>query len=371
MRLLVSPFYKNKIKLWMLLLAEASVSLLEKLHTSLTLKYPKLAPKANLLRVRCRDDRLRFLNSAWLEADGIFPLNKNTYHHRDNLSAIVTMEYHRLEKGMVLPNRRVGAGQDAIIRLLLAIELQYKFIGATAEGAIGLRTISIYLSETPTEALSTDLLDKLALFKWLHNEYLINNMTSSAGGYKTLAKKELVSSLDFDFEAFALSRHSIRDYADKQIDIQLLKEIVTIAMSTPSVCNRQAWRVYIVTDRVTIESALLFQNGNRGFTDRVPALFIVCADLHRFVSVEERNQAWIDGGLFSMTLMLTIHGKNLGSCPLNWSASRENDQGLRRLFNIPQNEVVIMMLSLGYLQDVVKFTDSPRRSINEVISVVS
>jgi nitroreductase len=114
---------------------------------------------------------------------------------------------------------------------------------------------------------------------------------------------------------------------------------------------------------------LALQNGNRGFADRIPLLFIVAADLRRFVSVEERNQPWVDGGLFAMNLMLSLHSYGLGSCPLNWCASLLNDDRLRSLLNIPNHEVILMYVAAGYLPRELAVTESPRRSVESILSI--
>ncbi|WP_205689482.1 nitroreductase family protein [Aurantiacibacter odishensis] len=142
-------------------------------------------------------------------------------------------------------------------------------------------------------------------------------------------------------------RRSIREFGEGPIDPAVVEAAVTDALSTPSVCNRQGFRAHYSLDRATIDAALRQQNGNSGFGDRVPGLMIVTCSLSIFTASSERNQGFVDGGLFSMSLMLTLHHHGLGNCPLNWSASFRQDQNLRAAVSIPEDEVIIMMIAFG------------------------
>ena len=54
--------------------------------------------------------------------------------------------------------------------------------------------------------------------------------------------------------------------------------------------------------------------GNAGFGDRVPLVLVITSDLQTFFAPEERNQAWIDGGMFAMSLVHALHSLGLASC---------------------------------------------------------
>ena len=48
-------------------------------------------------------------------------------------------------------------------------------------------------------------------------------------------------------------------------------------------------------------------------------LLIIAMDLKAFVPAHERYQHWIDGGMFSMSIIYALHSLGLSSCCLNWS----------------------------------------------------
>lgn len=135
----------------------------------------------------------------------------------------------------------------------------------------------------------------------------------------------------------------------------------------PSVCNRQAWRVYDLPKSELMASILSCQNGNAGFRDIIPRTLIVACDLRQFVSVGERNQGWIDGGMFAMSLLWTIHAEGLGACALNWSVEKQADEALRKLAPIPDHEIVLMMIAFGHVPESFRVAQSPRKSLGDVL----
>ena len=44
-------------------------------------------------------------------------------------------------------------------------------------------------------------------------------------------------------------RRTIRRFLEKEVDLSLVKQLITLGTYAPSACNRQAWRFIIVTDK--------------------------------------------------------------------------------------------------------------------------
>ena len=73
----------------------------------------------------------------------------------------------------------------------------------------------------------------------------------------------------------------------------------------------------------------------------------VTPDQLSFDGFKERNQAYIDGGLFSMSLMYALHHQELGCVPMCWLATNERDDAFRAEAGIQDNEVIMMLLGVG------------------------
>jgi nitroreductase len=146
----------------------------------------------------------------------------------------------------------------------------------------------------------------------------------------------------------ATSSVSVRDFEVGQIPLRhLIQDAVEMAARTPSVCNRQTWRVHAFEGQ-RAQDVLSLQTGNRGFGHTIPLVLIVTSNMLYFTGTIERNQAWIDGGMFSMTLLLSLHAQGLGAVSLNWSVLNERDEALRNLGGIPAHERIIMLIGCGY-----------------------
>lgn len=166
---------------------------------------------------------------------------------------------------------------------------------------------------------------------------------------------------------FFASRSSVRDFSSDRVDRATIEAVVANSLYTPSVCNRQAWRVLAIDDPAVILSTLALQNGNRGFGESVPLLLIVGVDARLFTGTGERNQRWIDGGLFAMTMAWALHGASVDTCLLNWSVTSDRTSALRNLLGLPLWMDVITMIAVGHAAPGCRVARSPRRSLDSVL----
>jgi nitroreductase len=123
----------------------------------------------------------------------------------------------------------------------------------------------------------------------------------------------------------------------------------------------------VYSDPESKAAVLRHQNGNRGFGDQAAYVLIVTTDIQSFTSVGERNQAWIDGGMFAMSLIWALHSLGLGTCCLNFCVEKETDTALRASAGIPDAQAVIMMLAVGALPAEFAVAQSPRKRLEEMI----
>ncbi len=166
-------------------------------------------------------------------------------------------------------------------------------------------------------------------------------------------------------EEFFLSRYSVRDFDPQSIANEDIEQAISLALNTPSVCNRQSTFIYCLNTREEINKALLLQNGNRGFGHEIPCLLILCADVSAFDTAGERYQQWIDGGMFSMSVIWALHSLGLSSCCLNWSKGPMDDLKLRRMVDIKHEHTVLMMLAVGLPRENVKVCYSARKDVKD------
>lgn len=279
----------------------------------------------------------------------------------ERLAAHITMDYHRLEKGMAMPAPRYGFGRDVVLRLI--------------------RTIARYESEHGPDDVTAFARGALASYREFNRgkaaippevETFLgpDAPLPQCGGTDTLSASELFAFDSADAQRFLASRRSVRQFTGAPVPRELIETAVRLAQRAPSVCNRQSARVFVSNERATMDRMLQFQNGNRGFGDRLGAVIVVASDMRAFTSLGERNQCWVDGGIFAMSLAHAFHALHLGACMLNWSVEPGRDKALRRFLGIEDHHAVITMMGVGFPADPVVVAASPRRQTSSIVHFV-
>ncbi|MBM6699640.1 nitroreductase family protein [Bifidobacterium pullorum subsp. saeculare] len=166
-----------------------------------------------------------------------------------------------------------------------------------------------------------------------------------------------------------MDRVSLRNYSSEPVDEQLLVKAGTLAMRAPSVCNRQSARLYVITDSKILEQAMDMQAGMYGYA-KPPALLMVTSKISTFVDVTERNEPYIDGGLYSMALLGALEELDLAACPLNTMFEKRRENGVRSILNLPDDEVLIMFIAVGHKPERTLHPKSLRRSPEDIITCI-
>lgn len=288
------------------------------------------------------------------------------FKNRQTAQAHLLRAAHGLEKGQALSSPRPGFG-SAKIKDLIACTARYQALFGCDEisrASIGvLRGIQRFHSRTGHAAPEWE-----AALRGLEESEAKNAAAAVCEIPSVrMSRSEVLAALPADPEAFFRRRCSIRQFQAGPIERSLLERAVRFAQKTPSVCNRQCSRVRIYTDQADMADVLRHQDGNSGFGHEAGAVMVVTADLSCFYKEAERNQAFVDGGMFAVSLVYALHSVGLGSCLLNWSRGPYDDAELRRKLEIPDNEVVITMLVAGNLRENFMVAASPRRPIEDVL----
>lgn len=268
--------------------------------------------------------------------------------------------YHRMEKSLSFKNRDKSSGVGAAFDFVQLLEKNgFNPSNPGFHEVVGLKVLNDFL-------LSADINSKDR--NYLENFLKENKQVELGfrGGATYVSAKEISSGQLENPEKFFLTRYSVRDFKQEKVSKDLVVRALRLAMKTPSVCNRQAWHVYHIDKRDSIDRALSLQNGNRGFGHQIPCLLVITADLSAFDTGIERYQHWIDGGMFSMAIVMALHSLGVSSCCLNWSKGPIADLKLRKLINIEKKHTVMMMLAVGYASDNLNVCYSARKPCEDI-----
>lgn len=285
------------------------------------------------------------------------------------LEGRIIANYHVLEKGLSMPEFRPLFGVPMVKRLIQLTKQgasKYNW-NCNVNYLTAVAVIQKYMERH--EQLSIDLSDSYSEEEINYGKELSCEVSVKSGS-EDHGSVSYFSKSDSNFDDLAKSRHSCRVFKrEVAIDITRIEEVVEIARFTPSVCNRQCWRVNVYDDKESIDDLLRIQNGNRGFGHTIPMIIAISCNLNVFDGYHERNQAYIDGGLFSMSLMYALQHKKLGAVPLCWLVDGRRDDEAREVGLIPENEVIIMLIGVGEPVEEFSAPASQRRQVEDIIRI--
>jgi nitroreductase len=285
---------------------------------------------------------------------------------RQKLASRIIATCHNIEKGLSLPNPRSRFGQRNL-EPLLALIRQYGLddrdnVVLSVRDTLGeyvrlheRRGIDDYPCKTQISALLRDLeFDGVPEF----------------GGLRELTRDAIMQAVAGVKDEFFFQRHSVRQFSQAPVSLEDIDAAVRIAQKAPAVCNRQHGFVHIISDPALKAEVLALQGGSAGFGQEIDKVLVVTTTLTNFWYSGERNQAWIDGGLFAMSLIYGLHARGIGSICLNWSKLASTTRAMRKLIGLSESDVVIMLIGIGHLREVFQVPISIRRPPSSASRVV-
>lgn len=149
------------------------------------------------------------------------------------------------------------------------------------------------------------------------------------------------------------TRRSVREYINKPVENEKLREMIAAAQLAPSWKNSQVARYYAITGEeklAEVKSALSPYN-QKNVAD-APALIVTAIILNRAgfekdgTPTNELGNGWgfYDCGLQSMNLLLKATELGLSTLVMG---IRDNEK-IKEILNIPENEAVVSVIGVGY-----------------------
>lgn len=288
----------------------------------------------------------------------------NTNQCEAKMQYTLLRENHVIEKGLSLKDPKNGFGQEKVSQLIEKLNT-YTALYPKADREYILyilSTINIYLAHIRTNG-NLALNNEAVFYQLLKKMNVHESELLTPAGIKSISRNEILESCNTSFDALLSSRHSIR-YFDKTIpDPVLIEKALILAQRTPSACNRQAWITHVFTHNNSY-SLLKDQGGCRGFEEEIHCSILVTANLNAFLSYEV-HQAYIDGGMYAMNLINSLHSLGLGTIPLSCGFYYTKLDAILKKYSIPDNEVPIVIIGVGNLLEKFNVAISTRKSITK------
>lgn len=283
------------------------------------------------------------------------------------LEAKILRQTHVIEKGMSLSHPRERFGVQKALELLEFIN-EFVERGYKIEESIpvlnALGVLKAYLAYHEEHGFKPE--DVFEQFE-KYSKYILDK---EKYGIIEVNKSEVEKKVQAKFPEFFMSRHSVRQFSDRPIKTEDIEKAVKLAMKAPSACNRQSCKVYFYKDKNVNKELGNLIAGNTGFEEEVQNYIVVTSDMSAFYDSFERNQVYVDGGIFAMALVEALHYYGIASCILQNGEHKKRNLKFKEICkNIPENEKIILFIAIGYYKDHFTYAVSHRKKLEDVLVI--
>lgn len=150
-----------------------------------------------------------------------------------------------------------------------------------------------------------------------------------------------------------ISRRSIRKYSDKEIEKESIDKILKSAMYAPSAMNLQPWH-FVVFDKKELFEKIIKAIPHAEMIRTADKCILVCGD-----SSKEKNESWLIQNCSAaiQNILLASHSLGIGSCWIAIHGMPEVLNNVKKEFNLPEENIPIALISLGYPDELVNTED--------------
>ena len=190
-------------------------------------------------------------------------------------------------------------------------------------------------------------------------------VTMTGCSEKKEASKDVVS-----FDEVLTTRRSVRSYdASKKISETEVRELLTATQEAPSWANQQPTKYYVAISDEKLSAVQNMVGGNKERIKDAPVLIVSTFERGKsgFFQGNQTNEVgdgWgaYDNGLSNCYLILKARAMGFDTLIMGM---RDADE-LRKLFDIPENETIMAVISLGYRAGEPNRTE--RRPLDDIVN---
>lgn len=138
-------------------------------------------------------------------------------------------------------------------------------------------------------------------------------------------------------------RRSVRDYREREIPENVLREIMQAGRLAPSARNQQAWKFIVIQDE-NIKEKIMEACRNRSFVGQAPVVIAGCATNTSHIMPNGVPSYPVDLAIALDHISLQAADLGLGTC---WIGGFEQEK-MKEILHIPENVTVVCLMTLGY-----------------------
>lgn len=147
-----------------------------------------------------------------------------------------------------------------------------------------------------------------------------------------------------EFIDVVISRKSVRDYSDKEVEEEKITQILEAARIAPSWANKQCCNFIVVKDKAKIGAMSVLLNL---WLKNAPMVIAACADPKGSGTRNGMDYYLVDVGISMHQLILAATNAGLGTC---WLAAFDEEK-VKKVLEVPENVKVVALTPLGYSKE--------------------
>ena len=147
-----------------------------------------------------------------------------------------------------------------------------------------------------------------------------------------------------EFTEVITKRYSCKKFSDRPVEQEKLKAILEAGRIAPTAKNLQEQRIYVLASEEALEKADQLTPCRYG----APVCMMVAFDANNVFTYpgEQRDSGVEDATIVATHMILAAANEGVDSCWINFFDPAK----AKELFNLPENEEVLMLLDLGYAE---------------------
>lgn len=169
-------------------------------------------------------------------------------------------------------------------------------------------------------------------------------------GYLIVNKNTTVNKEEAVLENI-FNRKSVRSYTQEPVSKETLELLVKTGMAAPTAGNMQPWEFIAVNDKEIIKKYASV-NKYAQMALEAPAAIVVMANLDTYKSRPDMMGYWPqDTSAATQNILLAAEAMGLGAVwtgVYNGGYSQERLEGVKELFNLPENLIPLAIIMIGH-----------------------
>ena len=187
-----------------------------------------------------------------------------------------------------------------------------------------------------------------------------------------------------EFDELLKKRRSVRNYQDRTVPVEIIREMIIESTIAPSAGNEQPWRFIVVSDKEVLKR--ISDESKGSLLNRIAAnpndyarkykgmlqneafnIFYNAPCLIMILGPSQLKNLYVDCALAACYFMMAATSRGLGTCWVNF-ATEIHDPGIRDELGMPDDCTIVAPIILGYPE---KIPPIPKRREPEILRIVA